>query len=588
MPPGAGAILPPMSGSAGRAGATLVAVVREEGAWPAAFGAPDGRMRLEEGWLVWRAGSCSVAEGTSGRAMAILSGEVLQPRWGRSAEALAEAAESGGAASLRNLDGFFLALVAEEGGEVLWATDRLGSRRFFWREGAGGVFLSDRPEALAALGAAVDPVGLAWALASPAIYGGRSLWEGVRSVPPGAEGRATPDGLRIEAQWRPKLPRLGAARAAEGLAQGAKVRLAEAIRESVRVCLDDRETLIALSGGWDATTIAAEVVAMGRRARAFSYGVPPFPSDSDAMVAQRQAAVLGLPHEIFESYAGPLDRWLALNVGRLSCQREPIVEADAWLAVAEEHEGAAALLGDEWFGMRSETVPRDEDEVLDRLQMFGLDRCGALADPPGERWRMLGEALEEERRALVAEARGRCGDLLGLRELLFLEQRLRCFHMPMRRWFPGDALAVRNPFLTRRMLDLAEALPPELRLGKRLFRETVAARYPELFRTPRAMAQANELDLAAEIRGAAPAILDSLRRDSPLDAWVPPERIAALLGRVASQGAPPGWVQRLKAAVPRSLRIRCGLARTARKGPRVPDSLLLLRLLAVRSALNPR
>jgi len=577
-----------MSGSAGNAGPTFAVVVREESAWPAAFGKPDGRMRLTEGWLLWRAGSCAAAGSPSGRQMALLSGEVLQPRWGGSAASLAEAFESCGAGCLRGLDGFFFALVAEEGGEVLWATDRLGSRRFFWRAWEGGVALSDRPDALAALGAAVDPVGLAWALASPAIYGGRSLWEGVRSVPPGAEGRATADGLRVDAQWRPALSALGASKAAGGLMEGAKVRLAEAIRESVRACLDDRETLIALSGGWDATTIAAEVVAMGRRARALSYGVPPFPADSDAMVAQRQAASLGLPHEIVESYAGPLDRWLALNVGRLACQREPIVEADAWLAVAEEHEGVAVLLGDEWFGMRSETVPKDDDEVLNRLQMFGLDRCPALSDPPSEPWMRLGEALEEQRRAIVAEARERCGDLLGLRELLFLEQRLRCFHMPMRRWFPGDALALRNPFLTRRMLDVVQALPLELRLGKRLFRETVAGRYPELFRIPRALAQANELDLAAEIRAAAPAIVEGLQKDSPLDPWVPPERIAALLQRVAAQGAPPGWSERLKAMVPRRLRIRHGTARAAREGPRVPESLLLVRLLAVRTALARR
>lgn len=577
-----------MSGSAGNAGATFAAVVRQESAWPAAFGKPEGTLRLAEGWLLWRAGSCAAAGSPSGRAVALLSGEVLQPRWGGSAASLAEAFESGGAGCLRGLDGFFFALVAEEGGEVLWANDRLGSRRFFLRRWGGGVALSDRPESLAGLGAAVDPVGLAWALASPAIYGDRSLWEGVRSVPPGAEGRATPDGLRVDAQWKPTLAALGAAKAASGLVEGAKVRLAETIRESVRACLDDRETLIALSGGWDATTIAAEVVAMGRRARAFSYGVPPFPADSDAMVAQRQAAALGLTHEIVESYAGPLDRWLALNVGRLACQREPIVEADAWEAVAEEHEGAAVLLGDEWFGMRSETVPKDDDEVLDRLQMFGFDRCRAPSDPPSEPWRRLGEALEEERRAIVAEARERCGDPLGLRELLFLEQRLRCFHMPMRRWFPAGALALRNPFLTRRMLDLVQALPLELRLGKRLFRETVAARHPELFRMPRALAQANELELAAEIRAVAPAILEGLQKDSPLDPWVPPERIAALLRRVASQGAPPGWSERLKAMVPRRLRVRYGMARASRDRPPVPDFLLLVRLLAVRTALARR
>ncbi len=564
-----------------------MALVREEGAWPAAFGAPDGRIRTAQGWLIWRSGVATVGSSESGRTVAILSGEVLQPRWGRDASKLAEAAESAGMEGLATLDGFFFVLTAADGADVWWTTDRLGSRRFFWTVWTGGAAVSDRPEMLARLGGSVDPVGLAWAVTSPAIYGGRSLWEGVRSVPAGAQGRFTWEGIRVDSQWSPALPRLGAS-SSDAAVQGARIRLAEAIREAVRVCLDDRETLIALSGGWDATSIAAEVVAMGRRARAFSYGVPPFPSDSDAAVAQRQAAQLGMDHELVESYAGPLDRWLERNVQRLACQREPVVEADAWLAVAERHEGAAVLLGDEWLGMRSEALPQNENEVLERLQMFGMDRCRALADAASARLRQAGEALEDERRTIVAAARQRCQDLLGLRELLFLEQRLRCFHMPMRRWFPGDSLALRNPFLTRSMLDLVQSWPLEWRLGKRLFRETVSSRHPDLFRLPRAMAQANDLDLPGEFRKAAPALLEHLRQDSPLDEWVSPERIAALLEQVVAQGAPPGWVQRFKSMVPRRLRIRYGMARAARERPPIPGPILLLRLLTVRTALARR
>ncbi|MCX7800953.1 MAG: asparagine synthase-related protein [Fimbriimonadales bacterium] len=570
-----------MPGDARERGAWLV--LSSEGSPPDRLGPADGWIALEGGRLHWRAGTARAAFSSTGAAWAFLSGEVLRPRWGRDASKLAEAFERDGPAALRDLDGFFFAVAAGVGGKAWWACDRINSRRFFHRVAPQGLLLSDRPEQL---GDSVDPAGLGWALAGPAVYRGRTLWAGVRAVPAGAEGQLRAQGLSVDRQWLPSLPRLSSDRSVERLLPGLKIRMAEAIREAVRLCLDDRETLVALSGGWDATTIAAEAVAMGRRLRAFSYGVAPLGSDSDALTAQRQSAALGVEHEILESYAGPLHRWVACNADRMACQREPIVEADAWLQVAERFEGACVLLGDEWLGMRSEKVPATVEEALARLQVLELGGCGVLADLIGSRWRELCEAVADDRASLLADARARCADTVGLRELLFLEQRLRCFHMPMRRWFPGDALAVRNPFLTRGMLDLMQSVPLELRLGKRLFRETVAERHAALFRMPRALDQANELDLPAEFRRDAASIAEALASEpSALDEWVPPDALGALLEEVSSSGAPSGWGARLRGMVPRRLRIRYGTGRKTPQGTSAPPALLLVRLLAARRAL---
>lgn len=571
-----------MPADAGETGAWLV--LASEGTLPKPLAPADGWLELETGRLHWRAGAAGTSFSASGASWAFLSGEVLKPRWGGDASKLAEAFEREGPSVLRNLDGFYFLVVAEVGGRAWWACDRLNSRRFFHRVIDRALLVSDRPERI---GDGLDLAGLGWALAGPAVYNGRSLWEGVRSVPAGAEGTLEASGLSVERQWLPSMPKRGAERSARRLLPGLKIRMAEAIREAVRLCLDDREALVALSGGWDATTIAAEAVAMGRRPRAFSYGVPPLPPDSDASVARRQASSLGLEHEILESYAGPLHRWIDCNAARMSCQREPIVEADAWLRIAEMHQGSAVLLGDEWLGMRSGAEPADVEEVLARLQIFDLSGCSRLADAFGSRWTSLCEAVAEDRASLLSGTRARCGDLVGLRELLFLEQRLRFFHMPMRRWFPGDALVARNPFLTRGMLDLVQTVPLELRLGKRLFRQTVAERHAALFRLPRAMRQANELDLAAEFRRAAPAIVEELaHRESALDDWIPPDALVAVLEEVSSVGAPVGWRTRLRSLVPHRLRVRLGAGRRLLRTSPVSQALLLVRLLAVRRALG--
>lgn len=198
-----------------------------------------------------------------------------------------------GAAGVDDLAGpFALALWDSERRTLLLARDRIGKKPLYVLERAGDLLFASEAKALLPHVGAVeaDPTALTCALAFGVAPPDRSIFRGIRTVPPGCRATFSPGGpLRIERYWNPMHEPEAAADPEEFLAL-----LRRAVAERL---IADVPLAIFLSGGIDSTAAAALAVETAeKRVKTFSAFVEGEPNDPDLEASRRCAAILGTDH----------------------------------------------------------------------------------------------------------------------------------------------------------------------------------------------------------------------------------------------------------------------------------------------------
>jgi asparagine synthase (glutamine-hydrolysing) len=210
--------------------------------------------------------------------------------------ALAPALLAGGAAWERetlSLDGaFVLAACDATGQRIVLATDRVGTQHAYHAQLDGCAVVAHSALLLAiATGARIDPLAAREFLAAGSVFEERSLYAGVRKLPPGARLRITPAGpVHAGRWWDPAAVYHGsdAARAEPGDVPALARALVEAAH-AVRSCWP--AAVYDLTGGFDSRATVAAALAAGHRPRTVVVGSD---RDPDVVAAGRVAGELGL------------------------------------------------------------------------------------------------------------------------------------------------------------------------------------------------------------------------------------------------------------------------------------------------------
>lgn len=393
---------------------------------------------------------------------------------------------------LERFDGMFAFAVWDAAARRLsLARDRFGIKPLYYaRIGERFVFASEiKPLLDAGMGCEVDLDALQEYLTFQNTFSDRTLFAGVRCLPPGHRLTVEPGGpIRLSTWWAPAFdPEEG--RTLEDWAGAVREELAASVR---RELVADVPVGSYLSGGLDSASIVS-------LAAAERPGIPTFTGGFDmASVsgievvfderpqASRVADHVGATPHVIEMREGDMARVLPNLVWHL----EDLRVGTSWqnwyvadLAGRQVRVCLAGTGGDEvfagypWRFERSDELPPAEFEARSYLRW-----CRLLGDEarPGfftaQAWaRMDADRPREVFRDLIRQTEG-CDPVareLGLEMRTFLHGLL----VVQDRLAMAHSLEERVPFLDRALVDLASRIPSRFKLadggGKRVLREAV-------------------------------------------------------------------------------------------------------------------
>jgi asparagine synthase (glutamine-hydrolysing) len=261
--------------------------------------------------------------------------------------------EEKGEACLNELNGMFaLAIAHLQSGRIFLARDRFGQKPLFYAQDAGRLAFASGPASLVSLDwvdQTLDPTAIHDYLEYQCIPCPRSIYRGVRKMPPGSYAVWNQGQLRLESFWKPSLKADFC-----GSYQDAVGELRRCLNQAVsRRLIADVPLGTFLSGGVDSSLISALAVANGKgRLSTFSIGFPEKKYD-ERQFAQLVATHLQTDHHFLEVNPDNFDS-LAEVVG---FYEEPFADASMlptallskftrqYITVALSGDGADELFG---------------------------------------------------------------------------------------------------------------------------------------------------------------------------------------------------------------------------------------------------
>lgn len=217
------------------------------------------------------------------------------------AELVVHLYEERGADLVRELRGEYAFVLHDaRRGELLAARDPFGVKPLVWRRGPEGLAIASEAKALFALGApaAWDLESVFHAMSFQYLLPDRTLFQGVRSLPPGGRLRARAGEVRVDRHadldfpLAAGAPSLDDARVRELLVLEVRERLEDAVRVRLR---GDAEVGCLLSGGLDSSLVAALATRLAGPRDLFTIGFETPPYD-ELEAARATARVLGGRH----------------------------------------------------------------------------------------------------------------------------------------------------------------------------------------------------------------------------------------------------------------------------------------------------
>lgn len=398
----------------------------------------------------------------------------------------------------------------EDGPLVCW-TDHLALAPLYHAQAAGAHVVSDGPALLADLSPGIDDAMIASFLANGIMLGERTLFSGVRSLPPASIVTISPDlGVSTAAYWRHKP-----GSALWGDRDEMERELWSRVTNAVTVRVADRQAVIALSGGFDSSALLGILHAAGHEVSTFSFSTGTPKPGSDADVARRQAALLGVEHQVHEipEPYDVLDLFNAQLAGG-AFMRKPCYELRALgEAAADAYRRWPApimLFGDEAFGqgaLRIETA----DELLGAMTLKDPTLIGKLAAalPAGEATRLSG-ALRHVYDGMI-EGIPPGANRSDAMDSAFLDMFLIANMVQIRGSMVAPRIPIALPYLDLGVLDMARHVPSHVRIDKGLFEAAAARNLPELFALRRAMTRQAQPDPTALVRANAVRIEGAIR-----------------------------------------------------------------------------
>ena len=395
------------------------------------------------------------------------------------AGAVARMYQDAGVAAFGRLRGSFCGVILDrqEDTAVVF-NDRVGSRPIFLAGDLNlGLVLAPECKPLSRLREAwleLDPVAVGEYLVRGCCYGSATLFKAVHKVDQATVVRLRPEEIESQRYWR---PRFGGDRdiGQDALTDELDGLLSQSTRRLLSVLPDPA---LLLSGGVDSRLMLAYLLRHDRRLPSFSYHVNPSTGE-DHVIAARLAQLAGIAHQPF---AIEIDDFAANAAAEtLACDgRVQICDAPSsrWQHIGERYR--SMFIGDECFGWKGE--PKSLDEALDIVGWWNIDVSPRVCDClSADALQSMRQGIGDTLRHMVDGAHS--SHPTGVKDELYYAQRVA----NLLNGFSARRLAVceqARPLLDEDVIDFFARVPHALRLDKKLVRDLLARRFPELAAVP--------------------------------------------------------------------------------------------------------
>ncbi|MFI5838500.1 N-acetylglutaminylglutamine amidotransferase [Catenuloplanes sp. NPDC051500] len=371
---------------------------------------------------------------------------------------------------------FAFAIVERESGTLVLGRDRLGIKPLYYAETAQGLrFASTLPALLAAGGVdtELDPVALHHYMTFHSVVPApMTILRGVRKLPPATVRVISPDGRGADTvYWQPSHSRSAIMTPEEW--QGA---LMDKLRAAVaRRMVADVPVGVLLSGGLDSSLIVALLAEQGQTGlTTFSIGFESAGGESgdEFYYSDLMAKRFGTRHHKIKIGA---ERFLPAVHDSIGAMSEPMVSHDCvaffllsqevakHIKVVQSGQGADEILaGYDWYPPLAGVDRADAAEAYARV--FFDRRHDALRDQLSPEWTLDRDASFE----FVAAHFGAPGAETALDAALRQDSTVMLVDDPVKRvdnMTMAWGLEARVPFLDHEVVELAAAMPPELKLA---------------------------------------------------------------------------------------------------------------------------
>jgi asparagine synthase (glutamine-hydrolysing) len=511
---------------------------------------------------------------------------------------LAQQFANHGFAWAKEIHGSFAILAVDKSADqIVLITDRLNSRRVFASQIEGGICISSHLSAQPWKTYELDLTGVASYIVNRALYNSRTLFRGVSVLKRACIHQLTARGFDAAPYWRDGFDSSPKRANQRQLAAELETRLIQAMR---RRLYDSPNVFLSLSAGYDSTALLG-ILAYDLRipdVRCFSYDHGAPSPNGDAGLARQMAECAGYSHEIVETYDGNFVAHLRDNA--VTCLRRHLSwycpDLGAWQRLAPRFASVErpVVFNGDGPGWRVRRLS-DSRDVLASLQIYEADVlswlfCQLPKDSRANFEQGLAEDFEQLCAVASREAHGHWHNAI---DFVYLDQRLGTLILPWREACIPPGVAVRSPLLDNDVLDFLMRVPAAARSNRNLYRKTITAMYPQLYRFPRCSTLSNYyLNLAqefainvAEVR----RLIES--QSSRLDSLVPPDLLHRMLDDVVEGKAPSAANSRSPAVgggilARLSRRFRNRLLPPRPEVPRMKPSDVLMRLILLRTALS--
>jgi len=499
------------------------------------------------------------------------------------------------------INGAYSALVISPDG-IHIIIDRVGSRKIFFSEDSQGYWLTttlgQHPRRK------TDAAGVASLLINRYQYGGRTLYENVRTLERASIHTFNARGLTRQKYWQYDFSEAQPTVFTRNLADK-KQELNELIRRAVKRRLPSSGDIwCSLSGGVDSRAIFGALLSCKDEwpgtLTALSYGLE---TDDDPKVARELCFKTGVSHKLVR-FRGTLEHSIQDN-GR-HCEGLVYFYLHALSGIQQVARDFTAddvlFVGDECFGWHN-NPGRSFDEVLTK----GI---GIRAPASVPAYYSYGQTPHTEIEAALQadidalkQRHDTSTSWNDLEDILYLEERLCNMLLPWREYLNGRYIRVMNPLLDNEILEFLKTVPTAQRRDKGFFRAAVNDGFPDLFGIRLASAGGNNMRILESLFRNEDEALGHLVDgfDSALDEVIPPDIVMAglieMLDRLRLQGADLSprvrnlaeWLRRkfTKARIYLAGPVR-GAKSGSRHGLMSLSPLQMATLLQLRSMLKPR
>lgn len=386
--------------------------------------------------------------------------------------------------------------------------DRRASRPLFYREGAERS-LRAGPEVAALAAAApavpgIDAVAVCEFLLFASYYDDRTLFPGIRSLPPASVMSLEPGASTLRRYWQ---VRIEARKTAADENEWVRQALVLFNQATARLLAQTARPFLYLSGGLDSRMILGSLRAHGSRIAAVSYGTT---TGDDATIARQLAEHCGMPFTYFPLSTEAPQAHFTDAALRADCRAETIDTPS--LGRMQDQLGASFDLffqGDKSFYGHHAPTP---DAALIEAGIFSFAqarRLGDMLDP--DVYRDARRSIDRTRDALRSAAPP--VDPADLRDRVYYTQRLanrqNAFTAANLR-----RLEQARPWLDEDLVDFLFSMPGALRTDNALTRKMLEAAHPDLAAMP--FARRDSIPLARTYRqfiAAQPALGEFVRAE---------------------------------------------------------------------------